>query len=130
MCNLKMAACGVDCGECAQYKVTANSDMDAAESLAEWFRSQGWIAESEGADAVMKRVPLCKGCWNITDDCFWKCGCGSIDFRICCKEREIDNCSQCNEFPCKEYKKWVDWHEAHEKAMERLILLRTAPPPV
>lgn len=72
----KSAACGIDCNECGQYKITMEYDMKAAESLVEWFRSRGWIGENEGAEAIMKKAPLCRGCWNITDDCFWKYGCG------------------------------------------------------
>jgi len=125
MNKLKMAACGIDCSECDSYKVTVEQDLKAAETLVEWYRSQSWIGENEGAEAVLKKVPLCKGCWNVTDDCFFKCGCGNIDFRICCKDRQINHCGECNDFPCEQYKKWVDWHESHKKAMERLIVLKT-----
>ena len=33
--------CGIDCSECASYKVTMNQDLKAAESLVEWHRGQG-----------------------------------------------------------------------------------------
>jgi len=118
-----MAACGIDCTECAQYKVTTEQDLKAAESLAEWFRGQGWIGENEGAEAVMKKAPLCYGCWDITEECFWQCGCGSRDFRSCCKEKQISHCGECCDFPCGHYKEWVSWTEHHEKAMEHLLSL-------
>ena len=124
MNNLRMAACGIDCSECAQYKVTMKNDMKEAELLVDWFKSQGWIRENDGAEAVVKKAPLCKGCWNITDDCFWKCGCGSIDFRICCNEKQINHCGDCVEFPCENYEKWSDRHESHKKAKEHLISLK------
>jgi len=119
--KLKMAACGIDCSECNQYKVTMEQDINAAEALVEWFRGQGWIRENEGAEAVINKAPLCKGCWNITDDCFWKCGCGSVDFRVCCTEKQINHCGECGDFPCEQYKEWASWHESHQKAMENLI---------
>lgn len=122
----KLAACGIDCNACAQYKVTMYQDLDAAQSLVEWFRSQKWIAENEGAEAVMKKSPLCKGCWDVTDDCFWSCGCGKRDFRVCCTEKQINHCGECDSLPCEEYKEWVGWHEDHEKAMEYLVSLRTS----
>ncbi|MCL1806182.1 MAG: DUF3795 domain-containing protein [Oscillospiraceae bacterium] len=124
MSKLKLAACGVDCGECAQYKVTMKQDLKAAELLAGWFKSQGWIGEGEGVEAVMKKAPLCKGCWDITDDCFWKCGCGSVDFRECCEEKQISHCGECGDFPCGHYLAWVDMHENHKEAMARLLLLK------
>ena len=127
MDKLKMAACGVDCNVCGQYKVTAQQDMKAAEGLVDWYRSQGWIGKDEGAEVVMAKAPLCKGCWNTTDDCFFKCGCGSIDFRICCKERQISHCGECGEFPCKEYKEFASGPEHHKTAFNYLSSLRTKP---
>ena len=120
MSSLKMAACGIDCKNCSQYKVTVENDLKAAESLIEWFRSQGWIEKDDGVEAILNKKPLCYGCWNITDDCFWKCGCGSVDFRICCKEKKINHCGECIDFPCEHYEKWSNWHESHKKAMEYL----------
>jgi len=99
-------------------------DIKSAESLVEWYRNQGWIGENEGVEAVMKKAPLCKGCWDATDDCFFKCGCGGVDFRMCCREKQIKHCGECTDFPCENYRIWVDWHESHKRAMEHLISLR------
>jgi len=126
MDKLKMAACGVDCNECGQYKVTKDHDMKSAELLVEWFRIRGWIEPNEGAEAVIKKAPLCNGCWNTTDDCFWKCGCGSRDFRVCCKEKQINHCGECENFPCENYIEWSTWNEAHKKAMDYLKTLKKA----
>lgn len=125
--KIRLAACGIDCGACGQYKVTVERDMASAEALAAWFKGQGWIGENEGAEAVMKKAPLCKGCWNITEDCFWRCGCGARDFRVCCAEKRIDHCGQCDAFPCENYITWVGWHESHERAMAHLLSLKAKP---
>ena len=98
----KLAACGIDCNECGSYKVTIKQDMKAAEGLVEWSRSRGWIGENEGAEAVLKKAkisPICLGCWDITADCLWQCGCGSRDFRVCCKKKQINHCGECGGFP-------------------------------
>jgi general stress protein 26 len=126
MKRLNIAACGIDCNECGQYKVTAERDIKAAESLVEWFKSRGWIGENEGAEAVMKKSPLCKGCWNFTDDCFFKEGCGSCNIRVCCKEKQINHCGECIDFPCDDYMEYVGNAEHHKKAMEYLLSLRKA----
>jgi hypothetical protein len=125
MSKLKMAACGVDCIECGQYKVTTEYDLKAAESLVEWFRSQGWIGKNENAEAVIKKAPLCKGCWDITD-VFWHLSgsCGNCGFRICCEEKQLNHCGECGEYPCEKYSGWVDIHETHKKAMEHLLSLK------
>lgn len=125
MNKLRMAACGVDCNECGQYKVTMEHDLKAAESLVEWFRSQGWIGKNENAEAVMEKAPLCKGCWDKTD-VFWHLSgsCGDCGLRICCEERQLNHCGECGDFPCEEYKEWVDNLDHHQKAMEYLLSLK------
>ena len=124
MDKLRLAACGIDCNECGQYKVTSEHDLKEAEDLVYWFRSMGWIGQDEDAEAVMKKAPLCKGCWNITNDCFWKCG-GGCGLRICCEERQINHCGECGDFPCEDYMKFGDdGLSHHKKAMERLLSLR------
>jgi hypothetical protein len=121
MHKMKLAACGIDCTECGSYKVTMEQDLNAAESLVEWYRGKGWIGENEGAEAVMKKNPLCKGCWASTNDCFFKHDCG---LRICCVEKQINHCGECSDFPCEHYKEFADGHEFHQKAMEYLLSLR------
>ena len=125
MDKVKMAACGVDCNECGQYKITSEHDLKEAEGLVCWFRSMGWIGENEGTEAIMKKAPLCKGCWNITDDCFWKCIGGSCGLRTCCEEMKINHCGECGDFPCEHYKEFADENnDWHKKAMEHLMSLR------
>ncbi len=125
MNKLRIAACGMDCNECGSYKATMYHDVSAAERLVEWYKSTGWIGENEGAEAVLQKNPLCKGCWNSTEDCFFKCGCHpSRDFRVCCTERKIEHCGACSEFPCKPYLEFVGDYEHHKKAMENLFSLR------
>lgn len=122
----RLAACGIDCGACGQYKVTMERDVKEAEALVAWFRSQQWIGENEGAEAVLLKAPLCKGCWDITEDCFWQCGCGKRDFRVCCNEKQIRHCGECGEFPCEHYLTWAGWHESHGRAMAYLSSLAPA----
>ncbi len=125
MNQLRLAACGIDCNECGSYKVTMEQDLEAAESLVPWYRSMGWIGEAEGAEAVLSKNPLCKGCWNATDDCFFKCGCHpSRDFRVCCAEKQINHCGECCDFPCEPYMEFVGDLEHHKKAMEYLSSLK------
>ncbi|MFA5341377.1 MAG: DUF3795 domain-containing protein [Clostridia bacterium] len=123
MDKIKMAACGIDCGECASYKVTMNQDLEAAKLIVEWYRNQGWIGQDEEAEAVMRKNPLCMGCWDSTEECFFKCGCY---MKKCCIEKKIDHCGKCNDFPCKYYMEFVSGHEAHKKAMSNLFQLRRA----
>lgn len=115
---MKIAACGIDCNECNLYK--AEHDMKAAESLVEWFRNRGWIEKNENAEAVMKKAPFCKGCWDKTD-VRW---CTDCDLLICCNERKLNHCGECIDFPCEQYKEWANNVEHHEKAKEYLLSLK------
>ena len=120
-----MAACGVDCTDCASYRVTMFQDLKAAEMLVDWCRSQGWIESEQGAQAVVDKAPLCRGCWTVeADDCFFTCGCGSRDFRLCCIEQHIEHCGDCKTFPCSDYLIFTTGNETHQKAMKRLITLK------
>jgi len=113
----KLAACGIDCNECGQYKVTLHQDMDSAENLVDWFRSMEWIGENDGADAVLRCAPLCKGCWSD----FVFCSSGRGCFNSCCTEKKVNNCGECGEFPCEKCKDFMsDGLEHHKKAMELL----------
>lgn len=123
MDKLKMAACGLDCNECGSYKVTMQQDLKAAEEMLPWFRSQGLIVENEGAEAVVKLAPFCTGCWNIAYNCYWK-DCNNCKYRNCCKEKQIDHCGYCRDFPCERYKGWESESEIYKKAVERLLLFK------
>ena len=124
MNQFKMAACGISCEECGLYKITKENDIESAKLLVDWFKGQGWIGKDEGYESILNKNPLCFGCWYITEDCFWKCGCGKRDFRKCCKEKHINHCGECNIFPCEDYFQWTEMHEGHKKAMEILLSLK------
>lgn len=117
---MRLAACGMDCAACASYRATMEGDREAAESLVAWYRGNGWIGPDEGAQAVLDKNPLCKGCWDSSDECFFQCGCGSVDFRICCAGRGIAHCGRCVDFPCENYMRFVDMSGHHLEAMDRL----------
>jgi len=120
MNKITLAACGIDCNECGQYKVTAHHDIKAAQSLVAWFQSRGWIGENESAEAVMKKAPLCNGCRDKTGACF----CGSCNLRTCCEERQLSHCCECGDFPCDTYINWIGGLAHHKKAMEYLMPLK------
>jgi hypothetical protein len=116
----KLAACGIDCNECGQYKVTLYQDREAAENLVPWFRQIGWIGKCQGTKAVLKRAPLCRGCWSDVGFCMNGCG-----IRRCCIEKKINNCAECVDFPCEKCITFMtDGLEHHKKAMKYLLALK------
>lgn len=115
MAELKRAACGLDCNACNLY--LADRDLQAAAALVDWFRSRGWIAPEEGAEAVQRQAPFCSGCWDVTA----RQWCGNCHLRACCTESSRAHCGECSAFPCQEYRQWTVGQAHHQAAMETLL---------
>ena len=118
MAELRRAACGLDCNTCSLY--LADRDPQAAASLVDWFRARGWIGPDEGAEAVQRQAPFCKGCWDITA----KQWCGECYLRTCCNEKSHAHCGECAGFPCAAYRDWTVDTPHHQAAMEALLIQR------
>ncbi|MHB9132171.1 MAG: DUF3795 domain-containing protein [Armatimonadota bacterium] len=108
------ACCGIVCTECDIY--LAAQDKEKAEALAKCWR--GW-----GDTSVQSDWFTCKGChgdealvWS-GDDC---------KIRVCCKkEKGLENCSQCDGFPCELITAFKnDGHAHHRWGVEALRELR------
>jgi len=94
--------------------------------MVEFWRFNQWIGPDEGAEAILKMNPICKGCWDNAD-CLIKCGCGSRDFRACCNDKGIRHCGECAAFPCGDYDAWASRNEGCQSAMNVLLSLRQTP---
>lgn len=119
MDELTLAACGLDCAAYDLYN--AAKDPKAAEALVGWFRHRGWIGMDEGAEAIQRKAPFCKGCRN-RDFTPW---CGNCGLRVCCEKRGLAYCGECAGFPCEAYREWTVGMEHHQRAMERLLKMKT-----
>jgi hypothetical protein len=117
--KLKLAACGIDCNECASYKVTMTQDVKAAELMLPWFKSQGLVEENDGAETILKYAPFCTGCWNIAGDCYWA-GCNNCEIRVCCLDKQLNHCGECDDFPCDKFNRFDLANENYKKAREYL----------
>ena len=118
----KLSACGIDCNECGHYKL--GHDLQSAESLVEYFRVGGWIGENDLADAVLKKVPLCRGCWDKTD--VRTDYCAGCFLRACCEEKKLNHCGECGDFPCGKYIEFAGENDHHKKVMEYWLSLKQA----
>ncbi len=114
------SVCGLECESCEILNVP--NDPKAARSVADWFREMGWLKDGEGVDYVVTKAPYCLGCkgdrgvhWS--DDC-WILKC-------CVDERQLDNCGECDEFPCERLQDWSRESESYSQAFSRLIQSRT-----
>ena len=116
-----MAACGLDCETCAIR--LAPVDTDAAMTLVDWFRREGWLAEGEGMPEVLERKMHCTGCLGDRDT-HWSADCWIL---ACCVDQHgLTNCSQCEAFPCDRLVEWSRECEGYTAALARLRELRAA----
>jgi hypothetical protein len=113
--NQEIAACGLICKQCSIYRIPF--DRTAAQEMRQWFIKNGWIEDSVSIEEFISRGPYCTGCHESLET-HWSPDC---DVRHCCiVERDLLNCSQCKEFPCKKLKSWAQTDEAYSEAVDRL----------
>ena len=96
-----VAVCGLDCKSCTLY-IASSEDRIRLKRISNMIN----VSESEAE---------CHGCRS--DVRF--SGCTDCHFVDCSKEKNIDFCSQCDEFPCSEI---IDFQK---KAVHRLELWRS-----
>lgn len=83
--------CGHDCAKCITYIATQRNDDKLRE------QSQRFYKEAFGLDIPPQKFN-CEG--GRSNNVFELCqGC---PFVKCCKDRGVDACSKCPEYPCKE----------------------------
>lgn len=92
---LKMAPCGVDCNSCPRYLAKNEDNEKRLKEVAEMWRMVGWGNVEEAPEGV-----TCDGCESIQ-----VCGLG---FTECVREKHINNCGECPDYPCERMLKRLD----------------------
>lgn len=112
------AACGLNCETC-EIRL-APHDADAAEGVMKWFRSMAWLKEDEGMDEVIERRMYCTGCHGSRET-HWSADCWIL---ICCvDDHNLNNCSECETFPCDRLLEWSGENKSYEAAFAGLNAL-------
>lgn len=83
--------CGHDCARCITYIATLRNDENLRR------QSQSFYIERFGLDIPLEKFN-CEG--GRSKNVFELCK--ECPFVKCCKERSVDSCSKCPEYPCKE----------------------------
>ncbi len=115
----EIAACGLICSDCSIYK--ASEDEECAEKVKDWFVEMGWVEKDISLEEFMDRGPYCLGCHGPREkhwspDCWIK--------NCCIDSKGLENCSRCEEFPCKGLEEWADEDVEYTAALENLKRLR------
>ena len=83
--------CGHDCSKCVTYIATQRNDDNLRR------RSQSFYTEKFNLDIPLEKFNCNGGRSNKIFEL-----CKECSFIQCCKQHDIDSCSKCPEYPCKE----------------------------
>ncbi len=89
-----LAPCGLYCGVCAIHIAHKNDDLKFKQALLPGFKAWG----AETTDDL-----VCDGC--MSNGALFSF-CQNCSIKACLKEKEIEGCYKCDEFPCKIYEDW------------------------
>jgi len=115
----KIAPCGLDCSRCADYQTGEIKELSIR--LSKLLKGYERVAKIKSKinpafegyskfEEVMKvfAEASCGGCRSDNEKCPINC-----HAKICHKEKKVDFCFQCNEFPCEK--------QTDERIIERWI---------
>ncbi len=114
-----IAACGLDCNACPFPKIHEN--LENAQKWVGQFREWKVISDSEGAEEIMAKGPYCISCHGDRSK-HWSANCWIL--KCCVDEKGLDNCSQCDEFPCEKLVEWSKENPSYGKALDNLKKLK------
>ncbi len=90
------AYCGIECLECPVFIATQLNDEKLREETVEkWGEDFGLDLNSEDL--------VCDGCQSERVFYF----CKTCPFIACCKEKGIENCGECEDYPCEQLDRFL-----------------------
>ena len=109
----RMGACGLTCEGCEM--MMASNDSELAGKIADWFKR-------ELNEDVRPEDIHCDGCHGDRG-MHWSPDCWIL---LCCvDEKNLDDCSGCEGFPCEKLVEWAGQNERYGEALHQLKLLMT-----
>ena len=111
-----ITVCGIDCIRCPLLKASLG-DARAAEHLARWLRSEGWVEEDVGAAEVLEGGPHCLGCRGDRAT-HWSANCWIL--KCCVDDKGLEFCHECDDFACELLVEWAAQNDKYTEALNRL----------
>ena len=87
--NIMVCFCGIDCTHCRTFLSTINNDDEMREIVKKYY-------EEMGIDIEIKDI-RCLGCRS--DEMM--SGCAGCPYMKCGKEKGLNRCDECGEYPCE-----------------------------
>ncbi len=104
---LKLTFCGNDCNACPRFIATQSGDAERLKEVAAMWGKAGWRNEILSPEEM-----VCHGCVSVK----W---CRYDNIRKCAREKGIDNCGICQDYPCKKIEKVFEQTESYAKECEK-----------
>lgn len=107
----KIAYCGILCEECEIYKATLKDDDALRETVARKFSDEDYVLTKEEMN--------CLGCSGNNEKLFRFCN--ECEIRLCATEREINNCGECKDYPCKKLTKPFEMDPTNKERLAKIF---------
>jgi len=112
----KISYCGLVCHSCAIYLATKEQDEEKKYKMRIDIAQQ--IKEHYGQECKPEDVTDCDGCKTETGRLF--SGCKSCQIRKCAREKSIENCAHCDDFPCESLEKFFNTEPDARKRLDEI----------
>lgn len=121
-----VAYCGLHCGECGTYQ--GKFFRMLSRELKELIEARGdpdWVPRFGGVDfnyeeflkGLTYYTKLKSGCFN-ENPCKGGCQIPGCTIKPCAKERGVEICFECDEFPCEKFSGFLERHPDHKMEYE------------
>jgi hypothetical protein len=106
-----IAYCGLVCSDCPTFFATQNDDDAARQETADFY------AEKFGLDFKPEDIN-CDGCKSDGGKLIGYCQ--TCNIRQCCREKRLENCAHCNDQPCENLIKFLEFSNDAKLSFEAL----------
>lgn len=107
-----IAYCGLNCADCGAYQATISNDENLREEVA-----KKWAAEYNAPNLTSKDI-YCTGCTTAAGP--WFSHCQECTYRLCAKEKGVETCAACADFPCPDIEGFLNRIPVARQNLEKL----------
>ena len=111
-----IAYCGLNCATCQIYLATKEKDPKKQREMREGIAR--YIREHFDPKTRVEDITDCDGCTAESGRLF--SGCQKCDVRKCARQKGLQNCAYCSEYPCEKLNKLYDSGGVEADAKKRL----------
>jgi len=105
-----IAYCGIICNECPVFRATKNNDYNEKEKLANEYSSDKYKVNIDDIN--------CTGCHKESEVVFKFCK--ECEIRLCGIDNELENCGQCNSYPCSKLDKPFENSTKNKEVLDKI----------